>query len=268
MQEKKIMKNVSKAQFTLIELLVVIAIIAILAAILLPALNSARERGIQTDCMSRQKSVGAAINMYRSEYNDCLVSQNAFSGTGSSSKDANWISKLMECKYITSGTGHEKISSFACPSEEARWDKPNVERGYGILTYAIYHAWSKRIYAVNLKMQCIQKFGESKVLLVADSIRNNNDGTAGSDSKSLMSFKSKDYGLPYARHNNTINGLLLDGHVESFAGEEMYDKFKFIRIQYPAGGLYAAVSKIPYYVNQKKEVVTMGSVTEDLKQFL
>ena len=79
------MKTQKRAScFTLIELLVVIAIIAILAAILLPALNKARERGVQTDCMSRQKNIGTAINMYRGEYNDMLVSQNAKTGVGSS----------------------------------------------------------------------------------------------------------------------------------------------------------------------------------------
>ena len=56
------MKN--QKHFTLIELLVVIAIIAILAAILLPAVQSARHRGLSAGCMNNQKQMGGAIQTY------------------------------------------------------------------------------------------------------------------------------------------------------------------------------------------------------------
>ena len=109
-----------KRAFTLIEALVVIAVIAVLAALLLPALSRGKNVAKRSSCLSQVHQINLAFHMYADDHNDSFRAV--------SNKEPIYVSykDSIQSYLLRSGTNHaERL--FACPSDDFNCDDPQIK---------------------------------------------------------------------------------------------------------------------------------------------
>ena len=134
-REKKLSFLLASSSFTLIELLVVIAIIAILAAMLMPALQKSRETAKTIACTTNLKTIGAAQQIYASNFEDWIV-------PGYPGYSNYWFKNLAGATPGTTNCGVSYINAtttkgtFVCPAEQRPFGSYNRGR-FAYTHYAI-----------------------------------------------------------------------------------------------------------------------------------
>jgi prepilin-type N-terminal cleavage/methylation domain-containing protein/prepilin-type processing-associated H-X9-DG protein len=115
--------------FTIVELLVVIAIIGILASMLLPALQSAKNLAKSATCVSNLKQIGYSVAMYQVDW------RGYFPGFADHKLFADNLEPYTNIAGTTSGTAPAYAKIYFCPADKVREDATRCMWSYGISTY-------------------------------------------------------------------------------------------------------------------------------------
>lgn len=242
--------GVKQCCFTLIELLVVIAIIAILAAILLPALNSARERGRTADCLSHFKTMSTYNIAYLSENNDQQPPTYTKSPNG---YNINWTGVLLVANNVgmeivkcptfpdapdSAPPNHRKACNISAGELRSYWD--TGAGGDWSMTNGLtaYTQMGRNTHLQNFCNKCrvsgthvggkISRVKRpASILCFADSFASGSSRKVGTDDLHCQWEDGLYFGMIDARHGGSVNCAFVDGHAESIKTDAGADRMAY-----------------------------------------
>jgi len=204
----------------------VIAIIAILAAMLLPALNQARERAKASTCMNNLKQNGTAFSFYAADNKETLALQHGGSGASRA-----WLMWLRGRKSTNSAPWQEDTASYlantataVCPSAEPFKGQGDTGTNiYGVKAFLTTGADSFESFKNSFRFLILSKVKQPSLwLLLADSIRQS--GSTWQQLYILSPSATGTEALVSTRHGERANILFADGHVGGCQGQEQFLK--------------------------------------------
>ena len=204
----------NRKYFSLIELLIVIAIIAILAALLLPALNRARESAASTACQNNMKQLHLSFLRYADDFNEQVLFSHQLKPYGSTLDELNYFQGYACFDPPKPEYRRFAVKIFSCPSERkvfhfssAGFDFP----GCLIFDGSSYH------YSLNMYMRpsvSTARAAATTSLYKFSKIRQPSRVMWAIDGQRLIAEPYTATYAPVFRHSGFLNALMFDGHVE------------------------------------------------------